>query len=1097
MGKLVQIYRKMNDGGPVMQQDHTRTVRVPTNMQVSGYNQWRSSLPKNLQEDNDYDLQGYYNKYGNKGPASNGHLPDEFKKPNHVTFSNESVYSSDKTPGGQWSQENGKWAFKPSPYNIQNVGADSLRNYFKQNEPDSKLDMKANGGTIKKKSMFPSLKKMDDGGRGPLLDDPTQAGFLKSNTNRQPVTNSTLPGTYNSGSSFSSWAGKNQPGISAVGDYGAATVDAFSPTDAYGVRSNGAAAASGALSGASKGAAAGAIIGPEGALIGAGVGAVVGGITGLTGNEKANKLKIQTIQKGTTAQLTQDQQASDARIAGDPSLKYGRMSASYYRFGGVMKNSPAALPRTSKPLPAIQPAQRVMPNITESPNRQMSKMTYGGSSGGMMAPQLPNALRYSATKLFRPDKSLKAQKNQILANGGTLHKQGHIKPHFAPKTQSNAGASSAPQFPSAQPQQQVDPNQVAQMQQMMQQQGGMQQKANGGSIHINPANKGKFNAAKAVTGKSTEELTHSSNPITKKRAIFAQNASHWNKKADGGQVEQLSSQDAMINGPSHENGGVKFPSAGVELEGGETVNNGFVFSKKLGFAKPAATIASQLGKAEKRPESDINTSTVNALQRKTELLKVHQEAAKQAAGIPSDLPKMADGGPVMGKDTIKSPNNGIFTGMVPAGINANIPLSKSNFVAVDKGPGQESVYWGLDPNDPRANIVTSQKNKPFISPMQVTPGAQGSYPQPGNNIPRSKTPAAIHRTSYKFGGSMKKMDDGGTPPNPWAANPITTLINKQKVPGMLSTVDFSVPKLPVLDTPNYDAAGPDLKGTVWTPDSPVQPTTSSNKFNDIAGKVTPFLSNFVNATTKLPLPPIPQVNTEITPNLVDYSASRNEAVRANRSANASARTNLNSGAAVSATTAANLAGQTRAVSQINEAENNQNAQIRNSTAAENAQIRAGNTALQNNYQNELVQRQIKGQNLKSANMANVEEKIQGMARDNKLDNNEHTKLLLTALADPTGASWRGARSTFNKYLSPDEMKTADAHFAKVQAQQDEDRVEAKKTGKLQQAYIQSQTKNAGTDIKSILGVNPPSTIFKKESDKYDRNGNLIQETRTN
>lgn len=56
---------------------------------------------------------------------------------------------------------------------------------------------------------------------------------------------------------------------------------------------------------------------------------------------------------------------------------------------------------------------------------------------------------------------------------------------------------------------------------------------NGGTIHINPANKGKFNATKARTGKSTEELTHSSNPVTKKRAVFAQNAAKW-KHENGG-----------------------------------------------------------------------------------------------------------------------------------------------------------------------------------------------------------------------------------------------------------------------------------------------------------------------------------------------------------------------------------------------------------------------------------------------------------------------------------------------------------------------------------------------------------------------------------
>lgn len=57
----------------------------------------------------------------------------------------------------------------------------------------------------------------------------------------------------------------------------------------------------------------------------------------------------------------------------------------------------------------------------------------------------------------------------------------------------------------------------------------LQEKKKSG-IHIDPENKGKFTATKKRTGKSTEELTHSKNPLTKKRAIFAQNAKKWNKK---------------------------------------------------------------------------------------------------------------------------------------------------------------------------------------------------------------------------------------------------------------------------------------------------------------------------------------------------------------------------------------------------------------------------------------------------------------------------------------------------------------------------------------------------------------------------------------
>lgn len=52
------------------------------------------------------------------------------------------------------------------------------------------------------------------------------------------------------------------------------------------------------------------------------------------------------------------------------------------------------------------------------------------------------------------------------------------------------------------------------------------------TIHIKEKNKGKFNATKARTGKSTEELTHSKNPITRKRANFARMAKRGWKPLD-------------------------------------------------------------------------------------------------------------------------------------------------------------------------------------------------------------------------------------------------------------------------------------------------------------------------------------------------------------------------------------------------------------------------------------------------------------------------------------------------------------------------------------------------------------------------------------
>ena len=49
----------------------------------------------------------------------------------------------------------------------------------------------------------------------------------------------------------------------------------------------------------------------------------------------------------------------------------------------------------------------------------------------------------------------------------------------------------------------------------------------GGGIYIKPENRGKFTATMKRTCKTAEELSHSSNPLTRKRAIFALNARKW------------------------------------------------------------------------------------------------------------------------------------------------------------------------------------------------------------------------------------------------------------------------------------------------------------------------------------------------------------------------------------------------------------------------------------------------------------------------------------------------------------------------------------------------------------------------------------------
>jgi uncharacterized protein YecA (UPF0149 family) len=109
----------------------------------------------------DYDYEGYRNKYG-KDPyeeLKKGHLTDEFKKPNHITFSDESVYHSAETPGGRWSKEGDKWHFHASEYNVEQHGAERMKTYFEKHEPDAVLH-------LPKKSKFQNFQDEQSKGLG-------------------------------------------------------------------------------------------------------------------------------------------------------------------------------------------------------------------------------------------------------------------------------------------------------------------------------------------------------------------------------------------------------------------------------------------------------------------------------------------------------------------------------------------------------------------------------------------------------------------------------------------------------------------------------------------------------------------------------------------------------------------------------------------------------------------------------------------------------------------------------------------------------------------------------------------------------------------
>lgn len=103
----------------------------------SGYQQGGTVQPPY----GEYDYDGYQQQTGLRTPLSGGHWPDTFKRQSHMTFSDESKYSSPDQQGGRWASLptaiRGVRAdhFYASPYNLTQHSPEEMREYF-QNHPE-------------------------------------------------------------------------------------------------------------------------------------------------------------------------------------------------------------------------------------------------------------------------------------------------------------------------------------------------------------------------------------------------------------------------------------------------------------------------------------------------------------------------------------------------------------------------------------------------------------------------------------------------------------------------------------------------------------------------------------------------------------------------------------------------------------------------------------------------------------------------------------------------------------------------------------------------------------------------------------------------
>lgn len=208
---------------------------------------------------------------------------------------------------------------------------------------------------------------------------------------------------------------------------------------------------------------------------------------------------------------------------------------------------------------------------------------------------------------------------------------------------------------------------------------------NGGSIHINPANRGKFNATKQRTGKSTEELTHSKNALTRKRAIFAQNASHWHDLGgvlQGNGADWSTGMTLINNGGTHEQNPNEGVQMGVDDQGtpnlveqGEVKWNNYIFSNRMTIKESLlekvslptslanhtfASAAESLGKESKeRPNDPISQKGLNSMLGRLAAIqeivrqKEQSKQLKQQAQLKNNN-KYEGGGPLRDNDSNQS-----------------------------------------------------------------------------------------------------------------------------------------------------------------------------------------------------------------------------------------------------------------------------------------------------------------------------------------------------------------------------------------------------------------------------------------------------------
>ena len=415
-------------------------------------------------------------------------------------------------------------------------------------------------------------------------------------------------------------AGNVASGIGLVGGMGSQMVEALANTNEYGRQATGTTAVSGAL----KGAAAGAALGPLGAV----AGGLIGGIGGILSGDKARHEELQMLERKKLQQRMMDSGRSSATLGANPNATTGNLAASYFAHGGKIKRASGGDigdPTVKPPPNTVKPtaAQLTKEQLTEFAN--FSGQKSANSTVVDYNTALDNAGLKGSSYLRQPY-------SRDMSEPGNIEK---VQQHWIGSTTAGALARArALNIPG---------NAEAFKANM----GVIYGKDKYGDAVMNDKNFAAMYPNYAeVAGNLYAKRYKEYDPNTAmvKAVVGAPagatvaikaNGGSLSKRyfAAGGNFKQESSDGKAVNGDSHAEGGIDVPGTNAEVEGGETIKDDYVFSKKLGFADLHKPLMKAKGKIEQKPATPERLNSLRRIGEQEDQLALAQEYFKKAHNL--------------------------------------------------------------------------------------------------------------------------------------------------------------------------------------------------------------------------------------------------------------------------------------------------------------------------------------------------------------------------------------------------------------------------------------------------------------------------------